>query len=63
MADLKSVQRPIAELPIAAKIRIPGSPDWVAIEADSVWISNNGKNDIARIDPAKNRVVATVPVG
>ena len=63
MADLKSVQRPIAALPIAAKIRIPGSPDWVAIGADSVWISNNGKNDIARIDPAKNRVVATIPVG
>jgi YVTN family beta-propeller protein len=63
MADLKSVQRPITELPIAAKISIPGGPDWVAISADSVWISNNDKNNIARIDPAKDRVIATIPVG
>lgn len=63
MSNLTAVQRPIAKLPIAAKISIPGSPDWVAIGADAVWISNAGANSLARIDPAKNAVVTTVAVG
>ncbi len=62
MANLAAVQRPIASLPIAAKISIPGSPDWVGIGADAVWISNAGADSLARIDPATNAVV-TVPVG
>jgi len=61
--DLHSVQRPISALPILAKISIPGSPDWVAIDRDAVWISNLPKNNVARIDPAQNKVVATVGVG
>jgi len=63
MADLKSVQRPIASLPIAAKLSVPGSPDWVGIGANAVWISNKAKNSIARIDPVESRVVKTIPVG
>ena len=38
MAELSAVQRPISTLPIAAKISVPGSPDWVGIGADSVWM-------------------------
>jgi virginiamycin B lyase len=63
MVDLKAVQRPVSLLPIASKLSIPGSPDWVGIGQDAVWISNKAKNSIARIDPATNRLVATVPVG
>jgi virginiamycin B lyase len=48
---------------VLAKISIPGSPDWVAVDRDAVWISNLPKNNIARIDPTNNKVVATVPVG
>lgn len=62
MANLAAVQRPIASLPIAAKISIPGSPDWVGIASDAVWISNAGADSLARIDPVTNAVV-TVPVG
>jgi virginiamycin B lyase len=61
--DLHLVQRPISALPIVAKIPIPGSPDWVAISNDAVWISNIAKNNISRIDPNTNKVVANVAVG
>ncbi|MCK1466860.1 hypothetical protein [Bradyrhizobium sp. CW10] len=63
MSNVAAVQRPIAKLPIAAKINIPGSPDWVAIGADAVWISNADTNSLARIDPAINAVAKTIPVG
>jgi YVTN family beta-propeller protein len=62
MANLSAVRRPISDLPIAAKIVIPGSPDWVGIGAKAVWISNAGKNSLARIDPSTNTVVKVVPV-
>lgn len=63
MANLAAVQRPISSLPITAKIRIPGSPDWVGIAPNAVWISNAGADSLARIDPSTNKVVKIVPVG
>jgi virginiamycin B lyase len=63
MADLSAVQRPISDLPVAAKIDIPGTPDWVGIGPDVVWISNAGKDNLARIDPSTNKVAKIVPVG
>ncbi|HEV7879408.1 hypothetical protein [Bradyrhizobium sp.] len=62
MADLSAVQRPISTLPIAAKISVPGSPDWVGIGADSVWISNARADSLARINPATNKIAKTVAV-
>ncbi len=52
--DLKSVQHPMSDLHAIAKFSIPGSPDWVAI-GDSVWISNNPKNNISQLDPKTNQ--------
>jgi virginiamycin B lyase len=63
MVDLSAVQRSVSDLPIAAKISIPGSPDWVGIGADAVWISNASRDSLARIDPSRNSVVRIVPVG
>src|SRR5712671_3710521 len=60
---LDLVQRPVSALPILAKILIPGSPDWVGIGKDAVWISNAGNDTVARIDPGIDKVVATVAVG
>lgn len=59
--DLKAVQHPMSELHAIAKFSIPGSPDWVAI-GDSVWISNNPKNNVSRLDPANNQVGAVITV-
>jgi virginiamycin B lyase len=63
MINLKSVQHHVSSLPIASKLSIPGSPDWVGIGPDAVWISNKAKDSISRIDPASNRLVTTVTVG
>ncbi len=59
--DLKSVQHPMSELHAITKFSIPGSPDWVAI-GDSVWISNNPKNNISQLDAATNKVSAVIAV-
>lgn len=63
MANLSDVQRPISSLPIAAKISVPGSPDWVGIGANAVWISNAGTDSLVRIDQSTNEVATIVPVG
>src|ERR1700681_3952692 len=39
-----------------------GSPDWVGI-GDSVWISNNPKNNVSKIDTQTNKIIATISVG
>src|SRR5262249_13410423 len=41
---------------------VPGSPDWIAV-GDSVWISNNPKNSVTRIDPKTNKVMEVIPTG
>ena len=56
---LKSVQHPMSELHAIAKFSIPGSPDWIAI-GDSVWISNNPKNNISQLDATTNQVGAVI---
>jgi len=57
------VQRPYANIHPDAVFPVPGSPDWVLILPDSVWIGNNPTNTITRLDPKTNQVVATIPVG
>ncbi len=59
--QLKAVQHPMSELHPLAKFSIPGSPDWVAI-GDSVWISNNPKNNISQLDAKTNQVGAVIAV-
>src|ERR1700683_2412264 len=59
--DLKAVQHAMSELHATAKFSIPGSPDWVAI-GDSVWISNNPKNNISELDPKTNQVGSVIAV-
>lgn len=57
------VQRPITNIQPEAVFPVEGSPDWVAVLPDSIWIGNKPKNDIVRLDPKTNKVVAIVPVG
>ncbi len=59
--QLKAVQHPMSELHALAKFSIPGSPDWVAI-GDTVWISNNPKNNISQLDAKTNQVGAVIAV-
>jgi virginiamycin B lyase len=65
MNGLNAVRHPVSSLSIKAKIDIPGFPDWVGMDEalGVIWISNRDRNNIARVDPATNRVTVEVPVG
>lgn len=51
-----AVQVKMAQLKPAATIKVGGSPDWMAITGDTVWISNARLHKVQRIDPEKNAV-------
>jgi YVTN family beta-propeller protein len=49
-------------------IRVGPSPEGIAVSPGAVWVANAGRANaggpsVSRIDPATNRVVATIPVG
>jgi virginiamycin B lyase len=56
------VKIPIERLKPDAVFIVPGTPDWLAID-ESGWVSNGPKDSVTRMDPATNKVVATVTVG
>lgn len=38
-------------------------PDWVAVGPDAIWYSRRPDSMLSRLDPVKNEVVATIPIG
>jgi hypothetical protein len=59
---VKEVQVPFASLKPSATIKIGGTADWVLITDDAVWVASTKPYAVHRIDPATNRIVATVKV-
>jgi hypothetical protein len=59
---VKEVQIPFTSLKPSATIKVGGSADWVLITDDAVWVASTKPYAVHRIDPATNRIVATVPV-
>ena len=55
-------QFPTSTLVPDAEYAIEGSPDWLAIGDDTVWVNSKPKDYVARMDPKTNQVVAKVPV-
>jgi len=56
------VRIPMASLKPDAEFEVPGAPDWIAI-GESVWISNQPKNSVTRLDPKTNKVADVVTTG
>ena len=56
------VQIPIAQLKPEAVYEVPGTPDWLAID-EHMWVSNEPKDTVSRLDPKTSTVVATVRAG
>lgn len=56
---------PTESLPpgVVASIRTGISPESATFAFGSIWVSNHRPGTITRIDPARNRVLATVDVG
>jgi virginiamycin B lyase len=57
---VKEVQRSFAELKPAATFKVGGSADWVLVRDDAVWVAGSKPYSVQRIDPAANKVVATI---
>ncbi len=55
-----SLKRPFAELKPVTVIHVGRTADWIAITDSAVWVGSTGPNAVHRIDPATNRLVATV---
>jgi YVTN family beta-propeller protein len=60
---LDEAQRPLAQLPVAARISIPSSADWITFGFGSVWVVNYRPDRVSRIDGSSNRVIADIPIG
>lgn len=61
-AGIKEVQVPFSSIQPTATIRVGGTADWVLVTDDAVWVASTKPNAVLRIDPATNRVLATVKV-
>jgi YVTN family beta-propeller protein len=47
---------------VQAAIRVGRAPGAVLVAGGSVWVANSGDGTVSRIDPATNRVIATIDV-
>jgi virginiamycin B lyase len=54
--------RPVPALPrhVQARIPVAGGPAAVTVGAGAVWVASQDGGTVSRIDPASNRVVATI---
>jgi streptogramin lyase len=52
--------RAISELVPKATIHLGKTADWVVVTPDAVWVGSTGPNAVHRIDPKRNKLVATV---
>jgi DNA-binding beta-propeller fold protein YncE len=57
---VKAVQSPLASVRPSATFKLGGHPDWMLITADAVWVANDQLKAVQRIDPATNKLVATI---
>jgi len=57
------VQISITELKPEAVYEVPGTPDWQAIGEAAVYVSNKPKNNVSKLDPKTNKVLAVIEVG
>jgi virginiamycin B lyase len=56
------VQRAMSSLQPLATFRVGGNPDWMALTADSVWVTSSSTNSVIRLDAATNQVGESVTV-
>jgi YVTN family beta-propeller protein len=48
---------------VQARIPVGRSPGSPAFGADALWVPNTADGTVSRIDPSRNKVVATIPIG
>lgn len=60
--QLPGVQHDISELVPKATFPVQGSPDWMAITEDAVWVTSSSANHVVRLDAKTNQPGAIVTV-
>jgi virginiamycin B lyase len=58
--NLKSLQRPLSALQLAATFQLDGKPDWLAISDNDVWVSNGPLKSVHRITASRNAIAAKI---
>jgi virginiamycin B lyase len=59
---IKEVQVLFSSIKPTATIKVGGTADWVLVTDNAVWVASTKPYAVLRIDPAMNRVIATVKV-
>lgn len=57
---VKEIQLPFSTLKPSATFQIGATADWVLVTRDSIWAAGSKPFSLQRIDPATNKVVATI---
>ena len=57
-----AVQRAMTSVHPLATFRVGGNPDWMALNADSVWVTSSSTNSVIRLNAATNEVGESVTV-
>jgi virginiamycin B lyase len=57
---VREVQVPFGSLKPAATIKVGRTADWVLVTENAVWIATTKPYAVQRIDPAINKIIATV---
>ncbi|MFN7998143.1 MAG: hypothetical protein U0Q18_31265 [Bryobacteraceae bacterium] len=56
------VQKPLASVHPIALFTLGGSPDWMVVTGNGVWVANELRNEVAFLDALTNRVGAVATV-
>ena len=59
---VKEVQAPYSSIKPSATIKVGGTADWVLVTDDAVWVASTKPYAVQRIDPAINKIVATIRI-
>ncbi len=54
------VQRPMSELKPDVEFPVAGTPDWLAVTDDAVWVSSSKVNHVVRLDATTNKPDAVI---
>ena len=57
---ISRVQLPMTALHRSATISLGGTPDWLAISDEAVWVTNSKFKAVQRVDPSTNSLVGQI---
>src|SRR5579863_9271543 len=59
---IKEVQVPYSSIKPSVTMKIGGTADWVQVTENAVWVASTKPFAVVRIDPATNKIVASIKI-